>query len=85
MSDFKIVSRPHKMLDWIENQCTDWAENLIVEHYSVEDSHQLTKEQIEEVIEELNKLIEYPGGDWLATAFRNVINSWEAEHDIYLI
>ena len=44
------------------------------------------KEQIEEVIAEWEKLTEAEMGyDWLAIGFRNIIGSWENEHDDYLI
>ena len=86
MSDFKIVHKPHKMLDWLEGEVTDWAHNIIKEHFSIEDTDELSKEQIEEVIAEWEKLTEAEMGyDWLAIGFRNIIGSWENEHYDYLI
>ena len=85
MSELKIVHKPHKMLDWIEGECTEWANNLIKEHYEVEDTDTLSKEQIEEVIAEWEVLSEGNGYDWLAIGFRNIISAWENENDEYLI
>lgn len=86
MSEEKFkVHRPHKMLDWLENEVTDWAYGLVTEHFDVECPSDLDKSQIEEVIEQYEELSEYAGGDWLALGMRNVISNWENEHDEYLI
>lgn len=86
MSEEKFkVHRPHKMLDWLENEVTDWAYSLVTEHFDVECPSDLNRSQIEEVIEQYEELSEYAGGDWLALGMRNVISNWENEHDEYLI
>jgi len=86
MSEEKFkVHRPHKMLDWLENEVTDWAYGLVTEHFDVECPSDLDKSQIEEVIEQYEELSEYAGGDWLALGMRNVISNWENEHDEYLV
>jgi len=85
MSDFKMVHRPHKMLEWLEGECTDWAHGIIKEHFSIEDTDELSKEQIEEVIAEWELLSDDRSYDFLSMGFRNIISSWENEHDDYLI
>jgi hypothetical protein len=86
MSEEKFkVHRAHKMLDWIENEVTDWAHGLVTEHFGVECPSELNKEQIEEVIEEYEELSDYAGGDWLAIGMRNVVSIWENENDVYLL
>lgn len=86
MTDFTMVHRPHKMLDWLEGEVTDWAFGIVQEHFGVEDPTELSEEQIQEVIAEWERLLESNMGyDFLAMGFRNVIGSWENENDIYLI
>lgn len=86
MTDFTMVHRPHKMLDWLEGEVTDWAFGIVQEHFGVEDPTELSEEQIQEVIAEWERLLESNMGyDFLAMGFRNVVGSWENENDIYLI
>ena len=86
MSEEKFkVYKAHKMLDWIENECTEWAYGLIQEHFGVDCPSELTREQLDEVISEWEELSEYAGGDWLALGMRNAINAWENENDEYII
>lgn len=86
MTDFTMVHRPHKMLDWLEGECTEWAFGIVQEHFGIEDPTELSEEQIQEVIAEWEKLLEpNMGYDFLAMGFRNVIGSWENENDTYLI
>ena len=37
----------HKLMDWIENEVTEWAFNQVIEHYGVESPDELSQEQIE--------------------------------------
>ena len=86
MSDFTMVHRPHKMLEWLHSECTEWAFGIVQEHFGIEDPTELSEEQIQEVIAEWEKLLEpNMGYDFLAMGFRNVIGSWENENDTYLI
>ena len=86
MTDFTMVHRPHKMLDWLEGEVTEWAFGIVQEHFGVEDPTELSEEQIQEVIAEWERLLEpNMGYDFLAMGFRNVIGSWENENDEYLI
>lgn len=85
MSDKFTVHKPHKMLDWLENEVTEWAYGLVQEHFGVDSPDELSREQIDEVIEQWDELTEYAGGDWLALGMRNVISVWENENDEYLI
>lgn len=77
------VFKAHKMSDWIENHVTDWAHDLVTEHFGVEGPEELSREQIDEVIEEYNRLYEFD--PTVAMGFRNVISNWENEHEEYLI
>jgi hypothetical protein len=86
MTDFTMVHKPHKMLDWLEGEVTDWAFGLVQEHFGVEDTSELSEEQIQVVVEEWSMLDDADMGyDWLAMGFRNVIGSWENENDNYII
>lgn len=86
MTDFTMVHRPHKMLDWLEGEVTEWAFGIVQEHFGVEDPTELSEEQIQEVIAEWERLLEpNMGYDFLAMGFRNVIGSWENENDEYLV
>jgi len=79
---FKVY-KAHKMLDWIENEVTEWAYGLVTEHFGVDSPEELTREQIDEVIEQWEELVEYDG--MLGLGFRNVINTWENENEEYII
>ena len=85
MTEFKMVHKPHKMVEWLEGECTEWADGIIKEHFQVEDTDTLSKEQIEEVIAEWELLTDSPSYDFLGLGFRNIISSWENENDEYLI
>jgi len=79
---FKVY-KAHKMLDWIENEVTEWAYGLVTYHFGVDSPEELTREQIDEVIEQWEELVEYDG--MLGLGFRNVINTWENENEEYII
>jgi hypothetical protein len=84
MSKFE-VRRPHKMLDWLEGEMTDWAIGLVTEHFGVEEVDTMSREQIDEVIAEWENLLNQNGYDWLALGLRNAIGIWENENDEYII
>ena len=81
MSDepFKVY-KAHKLMDWIENEVTEWAYNQVTEHFGVDSPEELSREQIEEVIAEMETF-----DDWTYTGLRNVVSVWENENDEYLI
>lgn len=80
MSDEKFkVYKSHKLMDWIEGEVTEWALNQVTEHFG-DDVENLTQEQIEEVIEEMDNF-----DDWTYTGLRNVVGIWENENDEYLV
>ena len=81
MDKFKIY-KAHKMLEWIENNVTEWAEELIENHFDVE-IIELTQEQIYEVIDEWEEMMNYD--QTLALGIRNCISIWENEHEEYLV
>lgn len=85
MSEPFKVYKAHKMLDWLENEVTEWAYGLIQEHFGVECPSELSREQLDEVISEWEELSDYAGGEWLALGMRNAINVWENENEEYLI
>lgn len=47
MSDepFKVY-KAHKLMDWIENEVTEWAYNQVTEHFGVDSPEELSREQI---------------------------------------
>ena len=81
MSEEKFkVYKAHKLMDWIENEVTEWAFARVTEHFGVDEVETLTQEQIEEVIEEMENF-----DDWCYTGLRNVVSMWENENDEYLV
>jgi len=81
MSEEKFkVYKAHKLMDWIENEVTEWAFGRVTEHFGVDEVETLTREQIEEVIEEMETF-----DDWCYTGLRNVVSMWENENDEYLV
>ena len=85
MSDEKFtVYRAHKMLDWLESEATEWADRLVMEHFDVEDTSKLTKEQIEEVITQAEELDEHYG-DMLSLGMYNIVRHWESENETYIM
>jgi hypothetical protein len=52
------VHKPHKMMDWLESEMTDWAIGLVTEHFDVEEVDLLAREQIDQVIVEYERLSE---------------------------
>ncbi|MDC1446475.1 hypothetical protein N8344_00725 [bacterium] len=85
MSEAFEIRRPGKMLDYLEGQVTEWAFGLIEEHFGVDSPDELTRDQIDEVIDQWNELLESSGLDFLALGLRNAISQWENEHDDYII
>ena len=84
MSEEKFeIHRAHKMLEWLENEVTEWAYGLIQEHFGIDCPSELNREQIDEVIEQWDAMSEYDG--LLALGIRNAIGTWENENDEYLI
>ena len=77
---FKIY-KANEMLDYIENELTEWALGLLTEHFDVETIEELTREQLDEVVAEYYDLHEWDGT--LGMGFRNVINIWENDHGSY--
>lgn len=70
--------RSHKWEENIEREVTDGLTELIQEQYGVEEIHELTEEQINEVIAFREELSEYSPLQW---AFSNVYNQWEMENE----
>jgi len=85
MSEAFEIHRPGKMIDYLEGQVTEWAFGLIEEHFGVDSPDELTRDQIDEVVDQWNELLESSGFDFLALGLRNAISQWENEHDDYLI
>ena len=78
MSKFTVY-RPHKMQEWLERETEEWATELVFEHFEdVSYISDLTKEQIEEVVNEYERL-EFEYGDMLSYGFAQVIRRWEDE------
>jgi hypothetical protein len=67
-------------MDWIEQEVTEWALDLVTEWFNVENAEDLTREQIDEIIEEMDNF-----DDWIYTGLRNIVGIWENENDEYLI
>jgi hypothetical protein len=82
MSEPFKVHRPGKMLDWIENHVTEWAEQLVLEHFGADTIGELTRDQIDEVVVESDEVSDFDST--LGLGFRNVISTWENENDEYI-
>ena len=70
--------RSHKWEENIEREVTDGLTELIQEQYGVEEIHELTEEQINEVMAFREELSEYSPLQW---AFSNVYNQWEMDNE----
>ena len=79
---FKIY-KAHKMLDWLENQTTEWAIELIQDHFDIENVEDLTREQLDEVIEQYEDMVDYDS--MLGMGLRNAIGIWENENEEYVL
>lgn len=79
MSEGFEINRPHKIMEWLENQINEWAYEYVADFYGVEDVTELTEEQIVEVEEfcEENE----DGYDLLVVGLRNCVHTWESEND----
>jgi predicted DNA-binding transcriptional regulator AlpA len=78
------VHRAHKMMDWIENEVTEWAQAAVFEHYGVEEVTELSRDQIEEVAAEADRLDE-DYGDFISLGFFNIVRWWESESEDYVL
>ena len=83
MSEPFNIYKASKMLDYIENELTEWALGLVTEHFGVETIEELSREQLDEVVTEYYDLHEWDGT--LGMGFRNIIHTWENEHEEYVI
>jgi hypothetical protein len=67
------------MQEWLERECEEWATGLVFEYFEdAEEISDLTKEQIEEVVKEYERL-DYEYGDMLSLGFASVLRRWEDE------
>ena len=73
-----VWPRAHKWEENIEQEVTDGLVSLIEEQYDAE-VHELTEEQINEVMAFREELSEYSPLQW---AFSNVYSQWEMENDV---
>jgi len=78
------VHRAHKMMDWVENEVTEWAEGIAFEHYGVEEVTELTRDQIAEIAAEADRLDE-DYGDIISLGFFNIVRWWESETEDYVL
>ena len=58
MDKFKI-HKAHKMSEWIENQVTEWALELIQNHFGVDGPEELSRNQLDEIIVQWEEMLEY--------------------------
>jgi hypothetical protein len=81
MSDSKFkVWKAHKMADWLEAECTEWATNLVTEHFGVDEVSELSLEQMHEVFDQFEEL-DNNYGDAISIGFLNVIRNWEYDNE----
>lgn len=82
MSEPFKVYRAGKMLDWIENAVTEWAEQMVLAHFEAASIEDLTRDQIDEVVIQYDEVSDYD--TTLGVGFRNVISTWESGNDEYI-
>ena len=78
------VHRAYQMMDWIENEVSEWAQGIVFEHYGVEEVTELSRDQIEEVAAEADRLDE-DYGYFISLGFFNLIRWWESENEDYVL
>ena len=72
------VMKMHKLQDQLENLAYDWAYEDVCEYYSVEDSLNLTKEQVEEILEYSED--EGCCEGYVSMALRSICDNWYDEN-----
>lgn len=82
MNKFKI-HKAHKMSESIENQVTEWALELIQNHFGVEGPEELSREQLDEVIEQWAEMLKYD--KTLASGLYNCISIWENDREEHIV
>lgn len=68
--------RNHKVDEWVEREMIECVWDYVSEFYGVEEVHELTEEQIQEVEAFRNELNEYSPLQW---GFSWLCNTWESE------
>jgi len=65
----------HKIDEWIEGEITEAVEERITEFYGIEDTNDMTEEQVESISKFREEHVhEYSPLQW---GFSNVIRAWE--------
>jgi hypothetical protein len=72
------IHKAHKMAEWLESQTTEWAMDLVENHFGCPVG-ELTLEQIREVGDQCVAMFDYD--NMLSLGVRNVITMWEDEND----
>ena len=73
-----VYKKLSKLQDHLDEVATEWLETYIKEVYGVNDSVELTKEQISEI----DKAKEDPNLDYyVACALRNIVQAWNDKND----
>lgn len=87
MSDEKFeLYRIHKMQEWLEREATEWVLDKVTDYFGVENAEELSREQLDEVIEYWEDgMTNYYDDQYIGMALRNVIATWENEHDEYIV
>lgn len=66
---------------WLEDAVTEWASDLVIDHFAVASIDELCRSELDEVVSQWQKLNQaascfHP----LALGLLNVIREWESEH-----
>lgn len=70
------VPRLHKYEDWVDQQIADTVYELVTEFYNIEDTNQLTEEQLKSISEWVDREDPY----FLGPRFREMIDDWYYEN-----
>ena len=78
MSSFE-VKKQHKLQDQIENMAWEWALEDVYEYYNVQETSELTQEQVDEIFA-------YSESDdchesYVGMALRSICDQWEFDQD----
>ena len=74
------LNKTQNFLDHIENEAQDYCKDAIIYHYKVNDLENLSREQIVEVAEHIEKN-DNQYAEIIMQGLRNCVELWEDEHD----
>lgn len=71
----------HKLQDYLESTAYDWMEDRVKDFYDVEETTELSKEQVEEI--EVYSDSDDCYESYVGMALRTICDQWRDEHEDY--